>query len=60
MLAIRYSAPREKRGGLTGTLAWERIELAMKASNKDLARYLKRYLPEKEQKYLDILAESSS
>lgn len=44
----------EKAGGLTGALAWERIELAMKASNRGLARYLKRYLPAKEQKHLEL------
>lgn len=44
----------EKAGGLTGELAWERIELAMKASNRGLARYLKRYLPVTEQKHLEL------
>jgi soluble lytic murein transglycosylase len=42
-----------KSGNLTDELVWQRIELAMEANQIRLARYLKRFLPETEQEWVD-------
>ncbi len=43
-----------KAGKLTPTLAWRRVELAMLASEKRFANYLKRYLGPEQQAWLKI------
>ena len=43
-----------KNGKLTTKLVWERIALAMKKNKLKMARYLKRFLPQKEQHWLDF------
>lgn len=40
-------------GKLTRDLLWQRIRLAMEKDNLKLARYLKRFLPKKQQPWLD-------
>ena len=41
-------------GGLTPALAWERIALAMDNGSTRLARYLGKYLPPSERRWLDL------
>ncbi|MEJ2380802.1 MAG: transglycosylase SLT domain-containing protein [Gammaproteobacteria bacterium] len=43
----------EASGNLTPDLAWERIRLAMEAGNPRLGRYLGRYLPEAQRKWVE-------
>lgn len=40
-------------GGRTNELVWQRINLAMQRNNSRMARYLGRFLPEKERPWLD-------
>lgn len=46
-----------KAGGLTQSLVWQRIELAMQKRNTGLAKYLGRLLPEKEKSWLTLWLE---
>jgi soluble lytic murein transglycosylase len=43
-----------KAGRLTDDLVWKRVELAFERRNTGLARYLRRYLSEGEQPWLDL------
>ena len=40
--------------GLTNDLVWQRIQLTMDKRNTRLARYLKRFLPQKERAWVDL------
>jgi soluble lytic murein transglycosylase len=42
-----------KNNGITESLAWERIRLAMTAGNRDLTGYLKRFVPENQRRWLE-------
>jgi soluble lytic murein transglycosylase len=48
-----FSAWRDK-GRLTKSLVWQRISLAMGKRNQRLAKYLGRYLPQGERRWLDL------
>ena len=49
-----------KAGGLTPQRVWERIELAMAGNQRELARYLQRYVPEAERKWVKAWLEVHS
>lgn len=42
-----------KQGGVTETLAWQRIRLAMLANNRSLTSYLARYVPRKQRPWIE-------
>jgi len=42
-----------EQGGVTESLAWERIRLAMLAGNASLVKYLERFVPELQRHWLD-------
>ena len=42
-----------KSGGVTESLAWERIRLAMEADKRSLVMYLARYVPEHQRRWLE-------
>ena len=42
-----------KNGGITESLAWERIHLAVEAGNRSLAAYLGRFVPAGQRRWLD-------
>jgi soluble lytic murein transglycosylase len=42
-----------KNDGITESLAWERIRLAMTKGNRGLIKYLKRFVPEHQRRWLD-------
>jgi len=42
-----------KNGGVSPSLAWERIRLAIEAGNSSLAGYLGRFVPEDQRRWLD-------
>ena len=48
-----FEAWREA-GKLTTSLVWKRIDLAMQKNKLSMVRYLKRFLPQKEQPWLDL------
>ena len=43
-----------RNNGLTNDLVWQRIQLSMEKRNTRMARYLKRFLPEKERAWVDL------
>jgi soluble lytic murein transglycosylase len=48
-----------RQGGITETLAWQRIGLAMLANNRSLAGYLSRYVPKPQRAWIDEWATHS-
>jgi len=48
-----------KNGGVTESLAWQRIRLAIEAGNRSLAGYLGRFVPEAQRRWLDDWRELS-
>lgn len=42
-----------KQGGITETLAWQRMLLTMRANNRSLASYLSRYVPKQQRRWVE-------